>query len=61
MRLTTPIDELSRELREETGRWLGKAIGLVRDPHECYEQKVRELWDEDRAIVKTVDRPSRWN
>jgi hypothetical protein len=44
MQLEMPIETLRETLRNETSRWLGKAIRLVRNPHQCYQAEVRELW-----------------
>ena len=44
MPITMSHEVLREMLRTETGRWLGKAIGLVRNPQRCYEAQVRGLW-----------------
>jgi hypothetical protein len=60
MKMTTTLESLRDALRNETSRWLGKAIGLVRDPHESYEQEVRELWRKE-CPVRSDKSDSRWN
>ena len=61
MRITETITrETAETIRKATGRWLGKAIGLIRHPNQSYEQQVRELW-QNQPRENEQDFPGDWN